>query len=103
VLTAGRLTASGRGQQALDAHGIAPLGHFDTGLALALHGGQSARSGKATTENVSRAPKALAKLVVDEGIASVALPRLATGVGGLVWSEGKPLVQRHLGSGSGGW
>lgn len=97
MLTAGRLTASGRRQQALDAHGIAPLGHFDTGLALALHGGQSARSGKATTENVSRALKALAKFVRDEKVQSLALPRLATGVGGLEWAQVEPLVKQHLG------
>ena len=62
-----------------------------------LHGGATAKPGKATTENVSRSLKALAKLVADEGITSLALPRLATGVGGLEWSEVKPLVQRHLG------
>lgn len=62
-----------------------------------LHGGSSAKPGKASTENVSRSLKALAKLVADERITSLALPRLATGVGGLEWSEVKPLVQRHLG------
>lgn len=62
-----------------------------------LHHGPNGKPGKATIENVSRALKALARLVADEGITSVALPRLATGVGGLDWSEVKPLVQRHLG------
>lgn len=62
-----------------------------------LHSGPSGKPGKATTENVSRALKALAKLVADENLGSVALPRLATGVGGLEWSEVKPLVERHLG------
>ncbi len=28
---------------------------------------------------------------------SVALPRLATGVGGLSWDEIKPLIEKHLG------
>ena len=28
---------------------------------------------------------------------SVALPRIATGVGGLDWAEVQPLVERHLG------
>jgi O-acetyl-ADP-ribose deacetylase (regulator of RNase III) len=30
-------------------------------------------------------------------IASVALPKLATGVGGLQWSEVHPLIVQHLG------
>ena len=62
-----------------------------------LHDGPSAKPGKATTENVSRALKALAKLAADAGLTSIALPRLATGVGGLEWNEVKPLVERHLG------
>ena len=33
----------------------------------------------------------------DEGIQSVALPRLATGVGALDWTDVKPLIQQHLG------
>lgn len=62
-----------------------------------LHSGATAKPGKASTENVSRCLKALAKLVTEEGITSLALPRLATGVGGLEWNEVKPLVERHLG------
>jgi len=31
-------------------------------------------------------------------VKSVALPRLATGVGGLQWAEVKPLIEQHLGS-----
>jgi O-acetyl-ADP-ribose deacetylase (regulator of RNase III) len=32
-----------------------------------------------------------------EKFKSVALPRLATGVGGLDWKEVKPLMEKHLG------
>ena len=41
--------------------------------------------------------KELAKLVAKEKIQSLALPRLATGVGGLDWSDVKLLVEKHLG------
>lgn len=54
------------------------------------------RPGRASTENVGHALKALARLVAAEGIASLALPRLATGVGGLEWAQVKPLIERHL-------
>ena len=62
--------------------------------AAARHGD---KPGKATLENVHHALKALAKLVVKENIQSLALPRLATGVGGLDWSDVKLLVEKHLG------
>lgn len=55
------------------------------------------RPGKATTENVGHALRALARHVQEEGITSLALPRLATGVGGLDWAEVKPLIEHHLG------
>jgi O-acetyl-ADP-ribose deacetylase (regulator of RNase III) len=35
--------------------------------------------------------------VLKEGFGSLALPRLATGVGGLDWSEVKPLIASQLG------
>jgi len=46
---------------------------------------------------VNHSLKALAKLVETETIKSLALPRLATGVGGLEWKDVKPLIERHLG------
>jgi O-acetyl-ADP-ribose deacetylase (regulator of RNase III) len=46
---------------------------------------------------VGHALKALHKLVVAEKITSLALPRLATGVGGLDWNEVEPLITQHLG------
>lgn len=52
--------------------------------------------GKATLPNVNHALKNLAELIVEEGIGSIALPRLATGVGGLDWIDVRPLVTKHL-------
>jgi O-acetyl-ADP-ribose deacetylase (regulator of RNase III) len=60
--------------------------------------GPAARPGKATLDNVAHALKALARYVQAEGVTSVALPRVATGVGGLQWDEVKPLMQAHLGA-----
>lgn len=59
--------------------------------------GHGARPEKATVKNVSHALKALQKMVIEEKITSIALPRLATGVGGLSWDKVQPLVQQHLG------
>lgn len=58
---------------------------------------KSARPTKASTEDVNQVLRALAKLVQEEGIRSIALPRLATGVGGLNWADVKPLIRQHLG------
>jgi O-acetyl-ADP-ribose deacetylase (regulator of RNase III) len=52
---------------------------------------------KATLSSVNHALRALRKLIVEEGLKSVALPRLATGVGGLAWAEVKPLIANQLG------
>lgn len=59
--------------------------------------GHGSTPGKATTASVNHALKSLAKLCRKEGWSSIALPRLATGVGGLEWSEVKPLIEHHLG------
>ncbi|MDP6827376.1 MAG: macro domain-containing protein [Pseudomonadales bacterium] len=53
--------------------------------------------GKATTHNVNCARRALRKLIDKEGFKSVALPRIATGVGGLDWDDVRPLIENHLG------
>jgi O-acetyl-ADP-ribose deacetylase (regulator of RNase III) len=58
---------------------------------------EKAHPGKATAHNVSHALKELRKVLEDEAIPSVALPKLATGVGGLDWSEVEPLIESHLG------
>lgn len=54
--------------------------------------------GRARTEYVHHALRELKKLAEKEKFSSIALPRLATGVGGLDWSEVKPLVEQHLGA-----
>ena len=56
-----------------------------------------AHPGKATTHNVNYALRELRKIIEEQGISSIALPRLATGVGGLDWSDVEPLIERHLG------
>lgn len=56
-----------------------------------------ARPGKASSENVNHALRALRRTVEQEGFTSLSLPRLATGVGGLDWKDVLPLIQHHLG------
>jgi O-acetyl-ADP-ribose deacetylase (regulator of RNase III) len=58
------------------------------------HGGHP---GAATITNVNHALHALKKIIQKEGIKSVAIPRLATGVGGLKWEDVFPLIQQQLG------
>ena len=53
--------------------------------------------GRASVQHVNHALRELRQLVETEALPSLALPRLATGVGGLDWAEVKPLVQKHLG------
>ena len=54
--------------------------------------------GKATSHNLNLALRALRSLIEEEGFESIALPRLATGVGGLDWEEDvRPLIERRLG------
>lgn len=57
-----------------------------------------ARPGRATLANVRSALKALAGYVVANKVTSLALSRLATGVGGLEWSDVAPLVRETLGA-----
>ena len=59
--------------------------------------GQGARPEKATLKNVRDALRALTAMIASEGFTSVALPRLATGVGALDWIEVWPIVQERLG------
>ena len=59
--------------------------------------GKAARPVKARLEDVHHALRELVRLVREQGIKSVALPRLATGVGGLDWADVKPLIRQHLG------
>ena len=52
--------------------------------------------GKAKTGHLNHALHELKKLIEKEHIASVALPMLATGVGGLEWRHVEPIVQTQL-------
>lgn len=55
------------------------------------------KPGKATLAHVGHALHALHRLIEKEHIESLALPRLATGVGGLGWEDVKALIEKHLG------
>ncbi len=58
------------------------------------HGGHP---GKAHLNDVNHALKELAKLVKAEHLDSIALPKLATGVGGLDWDDVIPFIKANLG------
>lgn len=53
--------------------------------------------GKATLPHVNHALQALKNDVQVQGVKSLAITRLATGVGGLKWEEVQPLIRRVLG------
>jgi len=55
------------------------------------------KPGKASIKHVNHALRELHKLIESEKLESVALPKLATGVGGLSWDEVKPLIESRLG------
>ena len=55
------------------------------------------KPGHATVSQVNHTLHALRNLVQKEKISSLALPRLACGVGGLDWDDIKPLIDRQLG------
>lgn len=59
--------------------------------------GHGQKPGTATLPNVNHALHALRKIVEAEKFKSLALPRLATGVGRLDWNDVQPLIQKHLG------
>ena len=63
----------------------------------AVEGHHGGKPGRASVTNVSHALKALRQLADKEDLHSIALPKLATGVGGLSWDEVKPLITQHLG------
>lgn len=52
--------------------------------------------GPATLQHVGHALRDLKKIIQKEGLKSVAIPRLATGVGGLHWDDVKPLIYSTL-------
>ncbi len=59
--------------------------------------GHGNRPGKATLANVNHALKRLRHALEVEQIKSLAITKLATGVGGLNWAEVLPLIKTHLG------
>ncbi len=123
-------------------HSVAPLDHFETGLALSLreryplmvkdfrHWGhvhhpepgevyewadtegiryyslliqEASHSnhahglpGKASLHNLDKCLKNLVKKLEKNAVPSIALPRLATGVGGLSWDDVKPHLYKYL-------
>jgi O-acetyl-ADP-ribose deacetylase (regulator of RNase III) len=58
--------------------------------------GAGSKPGKATVGHVNHALRSLKKIVLAEGLGSIALPRLATGVGGLTWDDVAPLIRNQL-------
>ena len=59
--------------------------------------GHGSRPGKATLKYVRASLKMLAKMIKKESFTSVALPKLATGVGALEWSDVWPIIEEKLG------
>ena len=55
------------------------------------------KPGQATISHVNHSLHTLRSFAQKEKVASIALPRLACGVGGLDWNEIKPLIEKHLG------
>ena len=74
-------------------HGSVRIANLLTQAPAQSEGGHP---GRATTHNVNLALKELARVAREENFRSLALPRLATGVGALQWAEVRPLIERHL-------
>ena len=60
--------------------------------------GHGAKPGKASTTYVNSTLKKLHKFIETKNIESVALTRIASGVGGLNWDDTHPLIEKQLGS-----
>ena len=58
--------------------------------------GHGARPGKATVKHVRDSLRALVEIATQERFTSLALPRIATGVGGLAWDDVKPVIAERL-------
>lgn len=122
------------------AHGVAPMDHFDSGLAASIRHdypslykdfrhycqtfhpkpgevwlwqsadhkkifnlltqdppvSASGHPGRASLSAVRHSLKKLAQLIQQENVKSLAIPRLATGVGALDWKEVRPLLDEYL-------
>jgi O-acetyl-ADP-ribose deacetylase (regulator of RNase III) len=79
--------------------GVGPAGPVRIVALLTQEGGydHGAKPGAATLANVNHALRHLQKWIETERPSSLALPKLATGVGGLDWKNVSPLVTQHLG------
>ena len=55
------------------------------------------RLGNAKLSSVDHSLKELAERIVSENIQSLAIPKLATGYGGLEWEDVLPLIKKRLG------
>lgn len=58
--------------------------------------GHQSQPGKATIPNINHVLQALKKEIHTQQVTSLALPKLATGVGRLTWDEVKPLIESTL-------
>ena len=58
---------------------------------------RGSKPAQASVSSVNHALRSLRKIIAGEKLTSVALPRLATGVGGLGWDEVRPLILNLLG------
>lgn len=56
-----------------------------------------AKPGRATLSNVSHCLRRLRHELEKEQVKSLAMPKLATGVGGLQWTDVHPLIVQHMG------
>lgn len=57
---------------------------------------KGARPGRATVHSVHTCLKKLKEEALRENLDSIALPRIATGVGGLEWEEVRPLIEEEF-------
>ena len=58
---------------------------------------KGSKPGKATLKHVKNSLKELTKIIKKEKFKSVALPKLATGVGGLNWDDVFPIIEDVMG------
>jgi O-acetyl-ADP-ribose deacetylase (regulator of RNase III) len=57
---------------------------------------EGAHPGKAHLESVNKSLRELRKQIDELELTSLAITKVATGVGGLEWKDVKPLIHRHL-------
>jgi O-acetyl-ADP-ribose deacetylase (regulator of RNase III) len=59
--------------------------------------GHGAKAGRASLPNVNHCLKRLRHELEKGEVKSLAIPKLATGIGGLDWADVLPLIKQHLG------